>query len=726
MRLALLILLLLGVAPLAARADDELAPEGDICLERGGEVSGDVSLRCDPPPAAPTQGPTFTRTPPPTNTPPAATSTATATFNTPTPTATFDFTPCGVQPQFAGACYNGNGVSPRDVITCFEPDFLWVEEHTGPGGNNNAQILWLRDFGTNASVFLGGQNSGFLTNRILDTIPIGFTVGSDSSVNASGRGFCFMAFANDDQNFTSGVYVGNGDTGDRTIALPFEPTLVMVVPLGGGGFKLSRRVMAGAGKPIWLINGVPDTQSGELAIGPGAAFTVNLTACGSAFCSINTNGTSYAYLAFHASPGWTAAGIETGSGEPALGVASGCDALAGLMVATGYVAGGGNPHENGNCRVWEVQNDITCPYHVFTSAPPTGGGLACTGIDSLVSNFGDFTITAQPSGFERGCLFNGVETEWFGVCTSATKHNVPVNNFPNQGQDITCRDDFDASPAADWTGDFVAVWDFEGETIGNTAVAGGSCGSDCDLTDHNTVDRTGISGEFISGAKAAVFTAGNSEYLSCDLTTCNELDLGGSGSSLTFGAWWQTLSDPTTRYTMSKGGSGAGTDAFYMRRERGGVPDRLGQVAIREAGGTLHSTNAVANVPIQQWMFTAARFDNAANVWTAAGARFDTGSFDIQISTAFTTDMLTGTTGEFDLGRLVTGATGYWDGFIDMAFVYGGVLSDADLCRIASCGITGALCTCYDDAPTVYKTKGYNGQLGTCTLPACNKAAPAP
>lgn len=93
------LLLLLLAAPAIATA-----PEGDICLKKGGELEGDVSLKCPPRPCPPTQSPTRTNTPTATGTitdTPTRTRTSTATRtatnttnpNTATATPTFTATP---------------------------------------------------------------------------------------------------------------------------------------------------------------------------------------------------------------------------------------------------------------------------------------------------------------------------------------------------------------------------------------------------------------------------------------------------------------------------------------------------------------------------------------------------------------------------------------------------------------------------------------------------------
>jgi hypothetical protein len=66
-------------------------------------------------------------------------------------------------------------------------------------------------------------------------------------------------------------------------------------------------------------------------------------------------------------------------------------------------------------------------------------------------------------------------------------------------------------PAPDWAASFVAIWNFD-EASGNRLASGGTCaaGTDCDLTDNNTVSSDAV--EKVEGARSAYFdeAGGNS------------------------------------------------------------------------------------------------------------------------------------------------------------------------------------------------------------------------
>src|SRR3990172_12050712 len=95
------------------------------------------------------------------------------------------------------------------------------------------------------------------------------------------------------------------------------------------------------------------------------------------------------------------------------------------------------------------------------------------------------------------------------------------------------------TPATDWSGSFVAWWDLE-EGSGTRIATGGTCasGTDCDLTDNNTVGQDTTN--FVEGTAAALYVQANNEYLSCTAATCNKLLF---TNSFVAGCWARTVDD---------------------------------------------------------------------------------------------------------------------------------------------------------------------------------------
>jgi Concanavalin A-like lectin/glucanases superfamily len=86
--------------------------------------------------------------------------------------------------------------------------------------------------------------------------------------------------------------------------------------------------------------------------------------------------------------------------------------------------------------------------------------------------------------------------------------------------------------------------------------------------------------------------------------------------------------------------------------------------------------------------------------------------------------------GVFTIGGAGTGTLSPFGGQIDECFTdtgwsdtsaSNGVMDPQALCRICSCGVNGAACTC---SGASYTNSGRNVSCGSCTLPACNQAQP--
>jgi hypothetical protein len=78
------------------------------------------------------------------------------------------------------------------------------------------------------------------------------------------------------------------------------------------------------------------------------------------------------------------------------------------------------------------------------------------------------------------------------------------------------------------------------------------------------------------------------------------------------------------------------------------------------------------------------------------------------------TPLLTSNTADFKIGS--GGVKGDFYGYADECFVYKGVLSQRDACRICSCGVDGSLCSC--SADNNWASRGrWDSDCGNCTLP---------
>ena len=272
------------------------------------------------------------------------------------------------------------------------------------------------------------------------------------------------------------------------------------------------------------------------------------------------------------------------------------------------------------------------------------------------------------------------------------------------------------SAPADWSPPFVATWNFD-EASGTRAASGGSCsaGSDCDLTDNNTVlqDTT----NFKEGVASADFTKVNDESLSCLNATCDEL-IAAPGDSFSYGCFARADVDGSEIHFMEVSNEASGLDGYKLIRGEG--LDTI-DCQVSDAGGSVTGTGVTDAWPVNVMTHAVCVFDNSADTIQAYINGKTSGSPATQDDVAATSEnFYIGT----DAGLDINGQT-------DECFFIKQVLTDAQICRMCSCGIDGdndignEKCLCSGADPTVYAANGRNTtQCGGCTLPSCNAVAP--
>lgn len=282
----------------------------------------------------------------------------------------------------------------------------------------------------------------------------------------------------------------------------------------------------------------------------------------------------------------------------------------------------------------------------------------------------------------------------------------------------------------DWSGSFVAWWGEE-EAANATALADGAttcgAGTDCDLTDSNTVGRDTTN--FVEAAKSGLFVGANNEYQSCADATCDELDC--AGASVTFGAWIRPASLTDNQVITNN----SGDDGYAsLISSTGALRCDVGNTSINSAASAL-----------------------ATSTWAHAVCRETDGTDLLQPfingATSGTAGARASCTADTSVFYLSSNASGNdMDGDIDEAFVTFVALSNAQICRVCSLGINGIYGMCDGVTPTTYKacTIDSNCQVvgnttakcdttsntcqgrnhasapgcGGCTLTACNAGAP--
>lgn len=264
-----------------------------------------------------------------------------------------------------------------------------------------------------------------------------------------------------------------------------------------------------------------------------------------------------------------------------------------------------------------------------------------------------------------------------------------------------------------WTGNTntYGVWYME-ESSGNRAneKSGGAA-----LTDSGTTPTTTSS--VMQGSRA----------LDMDTTTrlaCTDGTSGCGGTSaldfngaMTIGAWASTDATGNLRRIIAKGTSTttANSTGYMLGRATGNA------TAVCYWQGT--GVEAAANsFPASTYIHVACRRDSTngrpyVNGWPQG------------TNTAVTAGA--NTTSDFRIGSRAdaTGASQSWDGRIDEVFAIGTNASDAQICRIARCGVDGTYCLCDGSSATNYKSCITNADCqisssnGTCDLGSTSNAS---
>jgi len=293
-------------------------------------------------------------------------------------------------------------------------------------------------------------------------------------------------------------------------------------------------------------------------------------------------------------------------------------------------------------------------------------------------------------------------------------------------------------PPADWTSSFI-YWDLD-EASGTRVNSGGVCGTDCDLSDNNTVTQDTTNE--VEGTAGASFASANNEYLSCTHATCgasNELGFassGGTGGDLTIFAWVRPTADADMSI-MTK----FNADGYRMRRV---ATNDLFSCTI-DGTSTASLTAGNNTLPINETHHVACRFNDTANTLDV----FVDGAEDTTNADPTPADINVETGRQFEISE---NSVSQVNGMIDGAGAINDVLTDQELCRICSIHVDGSLGLCDQSTPANYKAcstdadcrptgnttavcdttngtcSGRNAtgtpNCGGCTLPACNAAAP--
>ena len=173
--------------------------------------------------------------------------------------------------NFRTVLYSGNGSSQSVTGVGFQPDFVWTKDRD----NNNNYGLYDSVRGASKRLPSNNNNQEANDSALLNSFDSdGFTLGSDTEVNASGRPYVAWNWlaggssssntagtitstvsANPSAGFSVATYTGNGSTASFGHGLGVAPNIVIIRKRSGGTM--------GGGYSDWLVYSQAAVDAGE-------------------------------------------------------------------------------------------------------------------------------------------------------------------------------------------------------------------------------------------------------------------------------------------------------------------------------------------------------------------------------------------------------------------------------------------------------------------------------
>ena len=200
--------------------------------------------------------------------------------------------------QLATGSYTGNGSDNRSITGIgFQPDVIWIKSAAGDPGVIRTSTM----AGDAAKVV--NSTGALQTDRIQSLDANGFTIGTNSDVNATGVTYYWVAMKAGAE-LKLGTYAGDGADNRNITGVGFTP--IWVITLGDGDDSAFRPgPLAGDASSLMsgtanLTNRIQALQAGGFQIGSNT--------------DVNETGTTFHYIAW-ASSSNAAAGSYTGDGN---------------------------------------------------------------------------------------------------------------------------------------------------------------------------------------------------------------------------------------------------------------------------------------------------------------------------------------------------------------------------------------------------------------------------
>jgi len=614
----------------------------------------------------------------------------------------------GEASAFSQGCYEGNGQDNRRIPTGLTANvgLVMVFKVTDVVGENSTYRI---------AQLVGDSSCGMVleapqceANGIQAVGVDYFEVGTADEVNGDSNTYCWFAF---ESGATHGTFEYTGDgSSPRTITTPFAPSWV--------GVQIDSTAAAfGKGHFYFRSEDMPATESfGWYNVSEGARTQVvrSLTSAGFTVGSdANENGKVYRGWWWADGDGYGEAGTFTGNGDSG----GGCSDAGDFQVITPGPAPVNFVFVSG-CMT-DLCGGGTCVTHSGTAPVVRGINMGDTvvGPGNTANNF----ISLWAYG-AFGDVLGDLDANSFTVAGTGGVGALTLNDtgqvhYAFAIEAPNAADSIGTVSLVDWCDQsMVGCYEFENALdLGEMNKGAGTIACSAANCDLENVAPGAVSQDTINkviGSGAGDFVAASLDYLRC--TACTEYNLGGSGS-LSWGYFGRAVSD-----AFFRGITKATSTTIHYSLYRDSTND-LGVCHVREAGGT-ERFNQTANgaFTINAFHALACRFDNPGNTLQITFDGIESAT------TAVTDNLATNASVKFLLGANAA-ENAFWNGQLDDVWVYNGLLSDAALCRIQSCSITGGACSCWAVDPTMYVDTGFNATLGGgCDLTAIDCDAVTP
>jgi Peptidase family C25 len=213
--------------------------------------------------------------------------------------------PAAAQAQMATGSYVGDGTTGRQITgLSFAPDAVLIKADATAHAVMRTSTMGAGNVSkdTSASTVITS-----ITDRITSLDTNGFTVGTDTTVNANAVVYYWTAWSTS-TNIAVAQYSGDGTASQAITGLSFSPDFLIILP-AGDRWPMHRTSLSGTNS--FRFSGTGMANDAVTSLDP-TGFSVSNSSPPTN--SMNVNGEPYHYIAFNAVAGFMAVGSYTGDG----------------------------------------------------------------------------------------------------------------------------------------------------------------------------------------------------------------------------------------------------------------------------------------------------------------------------------------------------------------------------------------------------------------------------